>query len=64
VLRLLEPRLRRSAVIVADDLDMLDALRPYLDDVRADDSGYVSMEIPIGDKLEVSVWHGRDDHGG
>ncbi|AGP36492.1 O-methyltransferase [Sorangium cellulosum] len=61
VLRTLEPRLRRGALIVADDLDLApDDLRPYLEYVRRAGSGYGSVEIPLGDRLEVSCWHGRD----
>ncbi|WP_437678074.1 O-methyltransferase [Sorangium sp. So ce131] len=65
VLRMLEPRLRRGALVVADDLDIApDDLRPYLDHVRGAGSGYTSVEIPLGDKLEVSCWHGRDGREG
>ncbi|WP_437947588.1 class I SAM-dependent methyltransferase [Sorangium sp. So ce296] len=61
VLRMLEPRLRRGALIVADDLDIApDDLRPYLEYVRGAGSGYGSVEVPLGDRLEVSCWHGRD----
>lgn len=65
VLQLLEPRLRRGALIVADDLDIApDDLRPYLEYVRGAGSGYGSVEIPLGDRLEVSCWHGRDGREG
>ena len=56
VLRLLEPRLSVGAIIVADDLDVLpEAVAGYLAYVRARENGYVSVEVPIGDKLEISV---------
>lgn len=56
VLQLLEPRLAQGAVIVADDLDILpDALRGYLAYVREPRNGYHTVEIPIGDKLELSI---------
>ena len=64
VLRMPEPRLRRGALIVADDLDIApDDLRSYLEYVRGAGSGYGSVEIPLGDRLEVSCWHGRDGRG-
>ncbi|WP_437515200.1 O-methyltransferase [Sorangium sp. So ce1099] len=65
VLRMLEPRLRRGAIVVADDLDIApEDLRPYLDHVRGAGSGYGSVEIPLGDRLEISCWHGRDGLNG
>ncbi|OWK43726.1 O-methyltransferase [Fimbriiglobus ruber] len=57
VLKLLEPRLRTGAFVVADDLDVMPvALRPYLEYVRDPANGYVSVEIPLGDRLEFSQW--------
>jgi predicted O-methyltransferase YrrM len=56
VLRLLEPSLLPGALVVADDLNLFpDALRPYLDYVRAPANGYVSFAIPIGDAMELST---------
>ncbi len=56
VLKLLEARLRPGAVIVADDLAIFpEQLRPYLEYVRHPDHGYASVEVPIGDGLELSV---------
>lgn len=56
VLRLLEPRLRPGALVIADDLDIQPELhKPYLDYVRAPESGYVSVELPLGDRIEVSL---------
>jgi len=55
-LKLLEPKLLPGALIVADDIDLFpDPLRPYLDYVRATSGGYVSVKVPIGDALELSV---------
>jgi predicted O-methyltransferase YrrM len=55
VLRLLEPRLAAGALIAADlnieDPDLL----PYLEYVRDPDHGYQSIEIPLGDGVELSV---------
>jgi predicted O-methyltransferase YrrM len=54
VLRVVEPRLRPGALVIADDTDMLpEALVDYLDHVRGE--GYRSQHLPLGDGLEVSV---------
>jgi predicted O-methyltransferase YrrM len=56
VLQLLEPALAPGALIIADDLDLfLDALAPYLAYVRQPASGYVSVTVPIGEAMELSV---------
>jgi predicted O-methyltransferase YrrM len=56
VLKLLEPALDPGAMVVADDLDLFpEVLEPYLAYVRNPGNGYVSVELPIGDRLELSV---------
>jgi len=56
VLRLLEPVLLPGALVVADDLDLFPAvLAPYLAYVREPANRYVSVTIPIGDAMELSV---------
>ncbi|QEH31574.1 O-methyltransferase [Aquisphaera giovannonii] len=56
VLKLVEPRLRPGALVIADDTDKFESvMRPYLDYVRAPGSGYVSVRVPIGDGIELSV---------
>jgi predicted O-methyltransferase YrrM len=56
MLKFLEGRLSSGALIIADDLDVdPKALAPYLDYVRDAKNGYVSVELPIGDRLEVSL---------
>jgi predicted O-methyltransferase YrrM len=56
VLRLLEPVLAPGAMIAADDLDLFPEVhKPYLAYVRNPGNGYVSVEVPIGDRLELSV---------
>jgi predicted O-methyltransferase YrrM len=56
VLQLLEPALAPNALIVADDLNLFpDALAPYLAYVRQPANGYVSVTVPIGDAMELSV---------
>ncbi len=56
VLKLLEPALEPGAMVVADDLDLFPEVhKPYLAYVRNPDGAYVSVEVPIGDRLELSV---------
>ena len=56
VLKLLEPALDPGAMVVADDLDLFPEVhKPYLAYVRDPGNGYVSVEVPIGDRLELSV---------
>jgi predicted O-methyltransferase YrrM len=55
-LKLLEPKLKAGALVIADDIDLFpDPLRAYLDYVRAATGGYVSVKIPIGDAMELST---------
>jgi predicted O-methyltransferase YrrM len=56
MLKFLEPRLAPGALIIADDLAVApEALASYVGYVRAAGSGYVSVEVPLGDRLEISV---------
>lgn len=56
VLHLLEPALRPGALVAADDLDLFPAvLKPYLDYVRDPANRYVSVMLPVGDAMELSV---------
>jgi predicted O-methyltransferase YrrM len=56
MLKFLEPRLAPGAVIIADDLAVApEALASYVGYVRATNSRYVSVEVPLGDRLEISV---------
>jgi predicted O-methyltransferase YrrM len=56
VLRLLEPRLRQGAAVIADDINLFpEELEPYLGYIRSPANGYVSEAIPLGDGLELSV---------
>jgi predicted O-methyltransferase YrrM len=55
MLKFLEPQLSSGALVVADDLAIApDALAPYLDYVRNPGNGYVSVELPLGDRIELS----------
>ncbi len=56
VLKLLEPALRPGALVAADDLALFPkVLAPYLAYVRDPANGYVSVEVPIGDAMELSA---------
>jgi len=56
MLRLLEPQLSPGALVVADDLAIApEALTPYLEYVRQPGNGYVSVELPLGDRIEISL---------
>lgn len=56
MLKFLEPRLLPGALIVADDLAVApEALAVYVGYVREASNGYVSVEVPLGDRVEISV---------
>lgn len=56
LLKQLEPRLQPGAVIVADDLKLLpDLLAPYVACVRDESNGYLSVELPMDDGIEISL---------
>lgn len=57
LLRLLEPRLTPGALVVADD-SKFDSTAGYLAYVREPGNGFVSMELPVKDGVEVSSWIG------
>jgi predicted O-methyltransferase YrrM len=49
----IEPALRPGSVVIADNLSMLP--QGYLDYVRNPVNGYASIELPLGDGLELSL---------
>jgi predicted O-methyltransferase YrrM len=53
VLHLLEDRLAPGAIVLGDDTD-LPSLTPYLDYVRDPANGYLSVNFPAGDGMEIS----------
>ena len=62
VLRLLEPKLRPNSVVLCDDMKAFPkSLRAYVDHVRSANGHYVSMALPIGDELELSVFRAPAD---
>jgi predicted O-methyltransferase YrrM len=59
VLRLLQPKLRRRAVVLADNIFRFKkALRPYLEYVQSGNHGFVSATLEIADGFELSVYTG------
>ena len=56
VLKLIEPRLRAGAMVVAGGVPEGDAvLRGYRDYVRDVGNGYLSTAMPLGDQLDLSL---------
>jgi predicted O-methyltransferase YrrM len=56
VLKLVQPALQPGALIVADDLDKYPEVHlPYLEFIRDPANGYVSVEVPMGDRLLLAM---------
>jgi predicted O-methyltransferase YrrM len=58
VLRLLEPALAPGALIAADDITHA-GMAGYLEFIRNQANGYVSVAFPVEDGMEISSWTGR-----
>jgi predicted O-methyltransferase YrrM len=58
VVRLLQPRLTPGALVVADD-SSFESTADYLAYVRDPGNGFVTMECPVDDGIEVSSWTGQ-----
>jgi predicted O-methyltransferase YrrM len=58
VVRLLQPQLTPGALVVADD-SSFESAAGYLAYVRDPGNGFVTMECPVDDGIEVSSWTGR-----
>lgn len=58
VLRLLQPRLTPGALVIADDTSY-ESAADYLAHVRDPGNGFVSVDFPIDDGIEVSSWTSR-----
>lgn len=59
VLKLLEPRLRPGAVVLADNIHTFrKALRPYVEYVQSGENGFESTTLSISDGLEYSYYTG------
>lgn len=53
VLHVLEPRLARGALVIADDITF-DTVKPYLEYVRDPANGYEGVTFPVEDGMEIS----------
>jgi len=58
VLRLLEDRLAPGALVVGDD-STFESMSDYVAYVRDPRNGYVSVDFPVEDGMELSCWTGR-----
>jgi predicted O-methyltransferase YrrM len=58
VLRLLQPRLTPGALVIADDTSY-ESAAGYLAHVRDPGNGFVSVDFPVDDGIEVSCWTSR-----
>jgi predicted O-methyltransferase YrrM len=56
VLQLVEPRLAKGAFVAADDVDPFrEIMTPLLDHLNDPAKGYVSVEVPLGDRLALAM---------
>ena len=56
VLKVIEPRLRVGALVVADNLNLAGTiLKDYVDYTGSERNGYLSVQLPIGDRLSVAL---------
>lgn len=56
LLKLLEPRLHTGSLLIADDVENhRESMKPYLEYVRKPGNGYTSVEIPLGDGMEITA---------
>jgi predicted O-methyltransferase YrrM len=59
ILKLLQPKLRRRAVVLADNIfTFRKALRPYVEYVQSGTNGFVSSTLDLSDGFELSVFTG------
>lgn len=55
VLKLVESHLRKGAVIAADNINERNKIGEFTDYVRDPKNGYISVDMPLGDGIEVSL---------
>ncbi len=58
VLKMLEPRLAAGALVIGDD-NTFKTMADYLRYIRDRANGYVSVDFPVEDGMEISCWTGR-----
>jgi predicted O-methyltransferase YrrM len=62
VLGLVRPRLRRGAVVLADNIfTFKKSLRPYVEHMQSGKNGFESTTLKISDGFEYSVYFGQAD---
>ncbi len=55
VLKLVEPHLRKGAIVAADNINTRNKIEDFTGYVREPKNGYVSVDMPLGDGIEVSM---------
>jgi predicted O-methyltransferase YrrM len=61
VLKLLEPKLRDGAVIIADNIDSFrSGVAPFVAYVQSPENGYASSTLQLEDSMEFSVFQRRE----
>jgi len=55
VLKLVEPHLRKGAIVAADNINARNKIEDFTGYVRDPKNGYVSVDMPLGDGIEVSL---------
>ena len=56
ILKALEPKLRPGALVIGDDTKLFPVrLAPYIAYVRDPENGYASIDLPMGDGVELSL---------
>ena len=55
VLKLVEPHLRKGAIVAADNINPRNKIEDFTGYVREPKNGYVSVDMPLGDGIEVSI---------
>jgi predicted O-methyltransferase YrrM len=55
VLKLVEPHLRKGALVAADNINPRNKIEDFTGYVREPKNGYVSVDMPLGDGIEVSM---------
>jgi len=55
VLKLVEPHLRKGALVAADNINPRNKIEDFTGYVREPKNGYISVDMPLGDGIEVSM---------
>jgi predicted O-methyltransferase YrrM len=55
VLKLVEPHLRKGAIVAADNINARNKIEDFTGYIRDPKNGYVTVDMPLGDGIEVSL---------